>query len=394
MSCEHVQERLLELPVEAFHEFDEHLRSCPACSAMADEIRAGEAAIGRYLDDFSVSGDLDAAWGVAQLESAQPEEPPWVRLPTWSLHGAVAALAAAAVLAVTVWPQGREVLQDRANEVARAVWPGDAAPDTDLPDVAPTVEVAPEPESAVVAPQAVQLPPVPQARQLPFEPPELRDTGTPVVEPKEVVVVPAPSLECNDLLAFEPSALKGELAHEEIACLQTRLAFSERMTEKDHISRILMKNAWSKGDRRGWSRMARYHLDEIDRSDPDLAYKYALHLGRKGPTRAWAAIHYAEVAHENRAMWSGDTHVKRVYGIYKLRALSAQLLWNAAEDRHEIEQTEGSRMHRDDMRTMTKVYALEWLEYADAAGKDITLAHQLCVAAAEGEAYCRVDRRR
>ncbi len=81
--------------------------------------------------------------------------------------------------------------------------------------------------------------------------------------------------ECGDLLNLEPSAMMGLLNDAQILCLDSSLRVAERQTVKDKISRVLLVDAWQKGDRHRWEGVARRHLEVIDRSDADLAYQFA-----------------------------------------------------------------------------------------------------------------------
>jgi len=199
---------------------------------------------------------------------------------------------------------------------------------------------------------------------------------------------PADDASCDDLTALEPAAMLGKLSEGQLSCLESRLQATSRMTEKKKVSLILMGNAFSKGDRRGWEKLVKRHLDEIDQSDPDLCYKYALHLARKGAGRAPGVIRWANVALENRTVWTGDTYKTRVYSLYKLRAAASQNLWQAAEQEHASAPSEATQDKIKKYRNMTKVNAREWYEYAKVSGKDSSKALQLCMSAAGTADYC------
>ncbi|MEQ1502788.1 MAG: hypothetical protein ABMB14_11190 [Myxococcota bacterium] len=194
--------------------------------------------------------------------------------------------------------------------------------------------------------------------------------------------------DCADLVKLEPFASLGKLEPATTACLETRLANAPKMTDKKKISGILMADAWAKGDKDTWETLIKRHLDEIDQSDPDLCYKYALHLSRQGPGRASGVIRWANVALENRMVWIGDTYTSRVYSLYKVRAAASQSLWMQAEDEHKAAPTDETRQKVEQYRNMTKVNAREWYEYAKSSGKDATTAQQLCMSAAGTADYC------
>ncbi len=100
MTCETVREHLLEADLEHLEHLSEHLQGCPGCAALADAAVDAQRALRQQLEDFVTTQTLDAQWA-----DALRQVPPRRRLPL-GLHGALLGLAAAAVLAVTVWPQG------------------------------------------------------------------------------------------------------------------------------------------------------------------------------------------------------------------------------------------------------------------------------------------------
>ena len=180
----------------------------------------------------------------------------------------------------------------------------------------------------------------------------------------------------------------GRLSGGQIACLEASFAAAAKQTEKEKISLVLMANAYSSGDRATWEKLVKRHLDEVDQSNPDLCYKYALHLAKKGPSRSHGVIKWADVALENRTVWTGVTYQSRVTTLYKLKAAAGQKLWKQAEEKHAATNTDETRKMAEEARNMTKVYAREWYEYAKVAGKDTTSALQLCISAAGTRDYC------
>lgn len=193
---------------------------------------------------------------------------------------------------------------------------------------------------------------------------------------------------CGDLVKLEPSAMMGKLKDGEIRCLDTELRQSERQTVKDKISRVLLADAWAKGDEHRWEGIARRHLEEIDRSDPDMCYKFSLHLAKGPPDKMDEAMKWADVALENRSRWSGDLHVKRVYSLYRLKATAAQKKWNHLEGEYIKAPTELLLNEKDETRNLTKTLSREWLEYARQSGKDPTVALQMCISAAGTAGFC------
>jgi hypothetical protein len=195
--------------------------------------------------------------------------------------------------------------------------------------------------------------------------------------------------DCGDLIALEPAALLGRLADEEVICLEDALAASERQTYMRKVSLLLMADAWAKEDSHRWATVAERHLERIDRSDPDICYKFSRYLAREGPQNAMQAIRWADVALENRTRFPpGDTTVARVYGLLKLKAVVSTQRWQQEESGYATAATDELDERREDARNEAKTMAREWLEFARDAGKDDTIAYQLCVAAAGGADYC------
>lgn len=193
---------------------------------------------------------------------------------------------------------------------------------------------------------------------------------------------------CGDLVKLEPDAMMGRLKEPEIRCLDGSLRDAERQTVKDKISRVLLADAWAKGDEHRWEGIARRHLEEIDRSDPDMCYKFAKYLVDTGPENMDECMKWADVALENRSRWTGDLHVKRVYALYKLKATAAQKKWGWLEEKYTDAPSEQLDDEKKEARNLTKTLAREWLEYARSSGKDPTMALQLCSSAAGTTDFC------
>jgi hypothetical protein len=272
-----------------------------------------------------------------------------------------------------------------------------ARPSTATPDPAPSRAPVPDPEPVAVMNTPAPAPaPAPAAVVHPTAAPEPAPAPELMVDPAALVIPsatdPAPDAAavdtCDNLVALEPSAMMGKLSKGQMGCLETKMSTAAKQTEKEKISLILQANAYAKKDVRGWEQLVKRHLDEIDQSNPDLCYKYARHLSKKGPSRSHGVIRWSDVALENRTRWTGDTYTSRVYGLYKLKAAASQSLWESAEAEYAATPGEDTKKKVEDYRNKTKVYSREWLEYAKVAGKDITVPLQLCTSAAGTKDYC------
>jgi hypothetical protein len=193
---------------------------------------------------------------------------------------------------------------------------------------------------------------------------------------------------CDDLVALEPAALMGQLTSGQRDCLEARIVATSRMTEKDKISRVLIMDAETKGDKVTWEKLMKRHLEDIDRSDPDLCFKYAIFLSRKGVGRAQGVIRWADYALENKSKWQGSTFVSRVNSLLKLKAEAANNIWQSAEEAYVQDRSDAKEAETTKYRDLTKVYAREWLDYARVSGQDTKNAMALCVSAAGNRQYC------
>ena len=130
------------------------------------------------------------------------------------------------------------------------------------------------------------------------------------------------------------------------------------------------------------------HLETIDRSDPNMCFKYALHLSRGGASRAPGVIRWADYALENKQQWSGVPYTKNVFGLYKIRAQAANKLWEAAEQKLVDNRSDANEAAAEKYRGETKDYAREWLDYAKVSSQDTSAAMALCVSAAGNREFC------
>ncbi len=195
--------------------------------------------------------------------------------------------------------------------------------------------------------------------------------------------------DCSDLESMEPAAVAGKLPDHQISCLLSALEVAQRQTVKDRINRLLLHDAWVKGDTHRWAAVAERHLAEVDRSDPDLVWQYCWYIVKLGnPERMEEAVYWAEVALENKSAWEGDQHVERVYGLHKFRATAAFRHWEYLEARYaEVSGLDKLRIV-EEARNELKTFAKEWLSYARSAGRDPSEAMRLCEMAAGTESFC------
>jgi len=187
----------------------------------------------------------------------------------------------------------------------------------------------------------------------------------------------------NLLMALEDDASNGGLTDAEKDCLESSYAASQIQTTKDKISRVLLVNAYAYSTQ-DWAALVRRHLDEVDRSDPDIAYLYAFYLHNTDGAEAEDIIRWTDVALERRDIWTGDVYVSRVYGLMKLKSVASASAWQAA-----AEAGEGDEV--DNLRNRTKTFAREWVDFAKVAGRDMQESLDLCLSAATRRKACGLE---
>lgn len=199
---------------------------------------------------------------------------------------------------------------------------------------------------------------------------------------------PAPTGPCADLVALEPKAITGELTPELTACLESRIAQETSLSTKDKLSRMLMVDADAKGDVASWTKLAARHLEDFDRSDPDLCFKFALVLSRGDIEDAELVLKWSDYALENKHVWEGPTYMSRVYNLLRLKAETATRLWHDAEEDFMEERTEENGADAERYRGLAKDLSREWLDYARTSAQPEDRAHALCESASGNTAFC------
>ena len=207
--------------------------------------------------------------------------------------------------------------------------------------------------------------------------------------PAAAVAAVAPTAACDDLLALEGPAMLGQLSDGQMACLDGRVATERLQTTKSKISLLMLVHAEASGDRQSWQRLMARHLEDIDRSDPDLCFAYALFLHRTGDLELGEeVVRWASVALENKQTWQGEAFTKKVSGLLRLQAEASHRLWLAAEKAYRIEANGENEAMTETFRGWAKDYSREWLDYTRAAGAPSDKALELCRSAAGTNAFC------
>lgn len=195
--------------------------------------------------------------------------------------------------------------------------------------------------------------------------------------------------ECGNLLDLEPAARLGRLTEQQVRCLNSSLDETVRQTAKDKISRLLLGDAYAKGDIHRWMGVAARHLEEVERADPDLVYQFAYNIVQIGnPDRMDEAVYWSGIALENKAHWEGELYVRRVYGLYKIRTMAALKKWEYLEKQLKSAPSEEVQLAGELARNDLKTYAREWFEYAKSSSRDVVEPLRLCEMAAGTADFC------
>ena len=187
-----------------------------------------------------------------------------------------------------------------------------------------------------------------------------------------VAADPADLSACRDLGALQEPAILRALTPAQIACLEARLRDEADPKARVASSLFLIYNAEGTA---GWATLLRRHLEEIDTSDPDLCYLWALHLTRGGIENARDVIRWAEAALQNRSRWTGETYTVRVSRLATLKTEAANLLWRAAARSARMGTVEPGLADGD--RDLVARYAQEWLQVTTDP-REIRAARRFC----------------
>ncbi|MCA9571108.1 MAG: hypothetical protein KC656_24885 [Myxococcales bacterium] len=193
------------------------------------------------------------------------------------------------------------------------------------------------------------------------------------------------------LVSLEPYATKGALDDGQKQCLEAGYSAADTQTTKDKISRVLMVNAYAYNTKI-WAELVARHLDEVDRSDPDIAYLYAFYLYNNDKADAEEVVRWTEVALERRDTWTGDVYVSRVYGLMRLRAVAANAVWELTEKERAESGSSPEVLDRiEKQRNRVKTFSREWVDFAKVSGRSVKEPLALCLSAANLAKACGVE---
>jgi hypothetical protein len=205
--------------------------------------------------------------------------------------------------------------------------------------------------------------------------------------PSVALAQSVPPEECIDfakfstaLVHFEAKAIRGALAPAEVDCLEIGYHKAALQTDKAKISRVLLANAYVTNTEQ-WAVLVRRHLDEVEQSDPDISYLYAMYLFNRERPDFSGAYRYAELAWERRAdRWEGQTYTTRAHNLLRLRAIATLKLWESAE-KSAVGKSAQAREAADSLRLRTETVAREWLDFDKASELSWMEAAEVCISA-------------
>ncbi|MFK7926815.1 MAG: hypothetical protein AB8H79_01405 [Myxococcota bacterium] len=254
------------------------------------------------------------------------------------------------------------------------------------PEAAPD-PIVPEPAQPVVRPAASMTEP-----RRPNNPPPQAHTTAPEPEsattpPPQIGLIKKEPTECGPTADYQRKSMLGKLTAEDQACLEAiTSATKSRATLRSKTSRIQIANAFAKGDNAEWARLMKRHLDEIERSDANIAFAYAKHLERKGHTES--VLFWAGIALDNRTQWTGEDYMRRTLALRSMRARAAGKRWQKLAEAN-AENGVVDDGDTEKWRVITVTESREWYDTAIAMGKPSNLALALCQSASGTDDACR-----
>lgn len=195
---------------------------------------------------------------------------------------------------------------------------------------------------------------------------------------------------CEDITTLEEGAMLGELSNEAIACLSAKLRLEKIQSQKSGISLVLINNAMAGKDWDNWEIHVRNHLRNIDRSQPDLTFAFAVYLNNKGSEYHKEALYWTDYTMQTRSQWpEGATYKDKSNKLLQLRAQLALEIWIEAEKSYTKERTPELEQLSDTARGNAKNLAREWLEYTRQAELPTETAFNLCMSTSPDPEFCK-----
>ena len=195
---------------------------------------------------------------------------------------------------------------------------------------------------------------------------------------------------CEDLTSLEPEAMMGELKPDAIACLEAQLRLERLQSKKSHISTLLINNDFNNKSWESWEVRVRNHLRNIDRSQPDLTFAFALYLHNKGPEYFKEALYWTDYTFETRNQWpEGQDFVEKSNKLFQIRAQIALEIWIKLRKAYTKERTAELDQISKEARGLAKDLSREWLDYTRQAELPTSDAFNMCMSTSPDPEYCK-----
>jgi hypothetical protein len=195
---------------------------------------------------------------------------------------------------------------------------------------------------------------------------------------------------CEDLGNLEADAMLGELSVEIIACLEAQLRLERLQSNKSHISTLLINNDLNKKNWKSWELRVRNHLKNIDRSQPDLTFSFAIFLYNKGSEYYKEALYWTDYTLDTRTQWpQGQNYMTKSNKLFQLRAQLALEIWMQAEKAYTKERTAELDQISRESRGLATNLAREWLDYARQAELPTDDAFNICLSTSIDPDFCK-----
>lgn len=198
----------------------------------------------------------------------------------------------------------------------------------------------------------------------------------------------SPAAGCPGLPGLEAGAALGASSPADLACARDGLRSGNR-GDRDKYSRVLIRNAQARGNKAELAAQLRRHLDEVDRSDADIAFAYAMTVPLDNTAEL---LRWTQVALDCPTRIEGEAYVTRRNELLKRRAVGLARGHARAERSLAAEWSEANLAAAEVVRSEARHAAREWIDYAEAATlPDLEDARALCASVTGTYTNCGED---
>ncbi len=189
-------------------------------------------------------------------------------------------------------------------------------------------------------------------------------------------------LACTGGVDPQQLALVGRLEQSERSCLGGALATADQdLGVREHLSRILLTDAWASADHDRWQRTAELHLSMVSPNDPFVAYEYARFLSRGGDADPVQLLELTRLAMNHPRMRGSPDAPRKLYELHRIRTFAGYAQWEDAVSMRNSSPSFQTRRYAEQMRARASEFATAWSRYAGQTDMDSAEAKLLCEAA-------------